>query len=75
MILFKKVLKYIENKYRDVGGCNTSYDEFEYFCRKVWEEECSYLCIDRSQRNRGETRICYESTSTYIEWNPEKRPF
>ena len=27
-----------------------SYDEFKEICRKAWEEDCIYLCIDDSKK-------------------------
>ena len=50
IILSNQTLKDFENIYRDVGGYDMSYNEFEHFCRKSWEEERNYLCIDRSKK-------------------------
>ena len=46
IILFNQTLKDIEHIYRDVAGYDMSYDEFKELCRKSWEEDYNYLCID-----------------------------
>ena len=50
IILFNQTLKDIEHIYRDVAGYDKNYDEFKNFCRKSWEEDYNYLCIDRSKK-------------------------
>ena len=61
-ILFNQTIKDIENKYRDVGGYDMSYDKLEELCRKSWEDEHNYLCIDRSEkRYQGMYSILNES--------------
>ena len=72
IILFNQTVKDIENMYRDVGGYDMSYDEFKQSCRKSWEEDYNYLCIDRSKkRDQGRYCICNESKNTYIECTPK----
>ena len=44
--------------YRDVAGYDMSYDEIKELCRKSWEEDYNYLCIDRSKK-REEGRHCF----------------
>ena len=62
IILFNQTLKDIEHIYRDVAGYDMNYDEFKEFCRKSWEEDYNYLCIDRSKkRDQGRYCICNES--------------
>ena len=39
IILFNQTLKYIDYIYRDVAGCDKSYDEIKQLCRKTWEED------------------------------------
>ena len=34
-----------------------NYDERDEFCSKSWEEDYSYLCIDRSKK-RDQGRYC-----------------
>ena len=52
--LFNQTLKDIEHIYRDVAGYDMNYDEFKELCRKSWDEDYNYLCIDRSKkRDRG----------------------
>ena len=51
--LFNQTLKILENIYGDFVGSDMSYDKFKHFCRKSWEEEYIYLCIDRSKK-RGQ---------------------
>ena len=46
------MLKDIEIIYRDVGGYDLNYDEFELLCSKSWEFECNRLCIDKKKRLR-----------------------
>ena len=33
--LFNQTLRDIENRYRDVGGYDISYDEFTQLCKKI----------------------------------------
>ena len=74
--MFNQTLKDIEIIYRDVGGYDMCYDEFEDLCGKSWEEDYKYLCIDRS-KNRDQWRycICKQSKNIYIECTPEMKPF
>ena len=75
-ILFNQTLKDIEHIYRDVAGYVMNFDEFKKLCRKSWEEDYNYLCIDRSKkRDRGNYCICNESKKTYIEATPQTKPF
>ena len=53
IILFNQTLKDIEHIYRDVAGYDMSYDEYKELCRKAWEEDYNYLCIDRSKKKRS----------------------
>ena len=63
--LFNQTLKDIEHIYKDVAGFDMSYDEFNDLCRNTWEEDYSYLCIDRSKkRDHGRYCICNESKKT-----------
>ena len=76
IILFNQTLKDIENIYRDVSGYDMSYDEFKQLCRKSWEEDFDYLCIDRSKkRDQGRYCICNEGKNTYIECTLQTKPF
>ena len=76
IFLFIQTLKDIESIYRDVGGYDMSHDEFNELCRKSWEEDYNYLCIDRSkEKDQGGYCICNESKSTYLECTPETKPF
>ena len=53
-----------------------NYDEFKELCRKSWEEDYNYLCIDRSKkRNQEKYCICNEGKRTYIEATPQTKPF
>ena len=49
IILRNRTLKDMEIIYRNVDEYDVSYDEFKQLCRKTWEEEYDYLCIDRSK--------------------------
>ena len=61
IILFNQTLKDIEHIYRDVAGYNMNYDEYKGVCRKSWEEDYNYRCIDRSKkRDQGRYCICNE---------------
>ena len=76
IILFNQTLKDIEHIYRDVAGYDMNYDEFKDLCRKSWEEDYNYLCIDRSKkRDQGRFCICNESKNTYSETTPQTKPF
>ena len=76
IILFNQTLKDIEHIYRDVAGYDMNYDEFKELCRKSWDEDYNYLCIDRSKkRDQGRYCICNESKKkTYIEATPQTKP-
>ena len=38
-----------------------NYDEFKDLCRKSWDEDYNYLCIDRcKKRDQGKYFICNE---------------
>ena len=53
-----------------------SYDELKELCRKSWEEDYKYLCIDRSKkRDQGRYCICNESKKTYTEATPQTEAF
>ena len=53
-----------------------SYDEFKQLCRKSREEDCNYLCIDRSkERDQVRYCICNECKNTYIECTPGTKHF
>ena len=76
IILFNQTLKDIEHIYRDVAGYDMNYDEFKELCRKSWEEDYNYLCIDRSKkRDQGRYCIYNESKNTYLEATPQTKPF
>ena len=76
IILCNQTLKDIEHIYRDVAGYDMKYDEFKELCRKSWEEDYNYLCIERSKkRDQGKYCICNESKKTYIEATPQTKPF
>ena len=76
IILFNQTLKDIQNIYRDIPGYGMSYDEFKQLCRKSWEEDYNYLCIDRSKKkDQGRYCICNETKNTYIQCVPETDPF
>ena len=76
IILFNQTLKDIEHIYRDVAGYDMNYDEFKDLCRKSWEDDYNYLCIDRSKkRDQGRYCICNESKNTYLEATPQTKPF
>ena len=62
VILFSQTLKDFEHIYRDFAGYDMSYDEFKDLCRKSWEDDYNYHCIDRSKkRDQGRYCICNES--------------
>ena len=76
LILFNLTLKDIEHIYRYVAGYDMKYDEFKDLCRKSWEEDYNYLCIDRSKkRDQGRYCISNESRKTYIQAIPQTKPF
>ena len=76
IVLFNQTLKDIEHIYRDVAGYDMNYDEFKELCRKSWEEDYNYLCIDRSKkRDQGRYSICNESKNTHLEATPQTKPF
>ena len=53
-----------------------SYEEFIQLCKKPWEEDFNYFCIDRSKkRDQGRYCISNGSKNTYIECTPETTPF
>ena len=53
-----------------------NYDEFKELCRKSWEDDYNYLCIDRSKkRDQAKYCICNESKKTYKEAIPQTKPF
>ena len=74
--MFNQTLKDIEHIYKDVAGYDMSYDEFKKICRKPWEEDYNYLCIDRfTKRKQGRYCFCNESKNTYLEATPQTKPF
>ena len=76
IILFNQTLKDIEHIYRDLAGYDMNYDEFKDLCRRSWEEDYDYLCIDRSKkRDQRKYCICNENKKTYIEATPQTKPF
>ena len=76
IILFNQTLKDIDHIYRDVAGYDMNYDEFKELCRKTWDEDYNYLCIDRSKK-RDQVKYCIynESKRTYIEATPQTKHF
>ena len=76
IILFNQTLKDIEHIYRDVAGYDMSYDEFKELCRKSWEEDYNYLCIDRSKkRDQGRYCICNENKKNVYRSNTSDESF
>ena len=76
IILLNQLLKDTENMCRGIGRYDLKYDEFKQLCRKGWEEEYRYLCINRSKkRDRERYCICNEIKNTYIECIPEIKLF
>ena len=70
--LLNQTIKDMEKLYRNIGGYHMIYDELEQLCRKTWEEDYIYLCIERSKnRDHGRYCICIESEITYIECPPQ----
>ena len=76
IILFNHASKDIESLYRGAGGYDMSCEEYKQLCRKSWEEEYNYLCIDITKK-KDRRKFCTgnESKNTYIECNPETTPF
>ena len=53
-----------------------NYDEFKESCRKSWEEDYNYLCIDRSKkRDQGKICICNESKKNIYRSNTSDETF
>ena len=76
VFLFNQTLKDIEHLYRDVAGYDMIYDEFRAICRKSWEENYNYLCIDRSKkRDQGKYCICNESKKNTYRSNTSDETF
>ena len=74
--MFNQTLKDIEHIYRDVAGYDMNYDEFKDLCRKSWEEDYNYLCIDRSKkRDQGRYCICNESKKNIYRSNTSDETF
>ena len=51
------MLEDIENIFTDVGGYDMSFEKYKELCRKSWEEDYIYLCIDKSKK-RDQGRYC-----------------
>ena len=67
ILLLNQTIKDIENIYREIGGYDTSYEDFKQLCSKSWEKEYSYLCFARSKkRDQGRYCNCKESKNTDI---------
>ena len=76
IILFNQTLKDIEHIYRDVAGYDMNYDEFKELCRRSWDEDYNYLCIDRSKkRDQGKYCICNESKKNIYRSNTSDETF
>ena len=76
LALFKQKLRDVKSMFKDVGGYDMKYNEFNEMCRKAWSEKFNYLCLDMSKiKNEGVYRIFNESRTTYIESFPESEPF
>ena len=74
--IFIQTIKDIEKIYRDVGGYDMSYDEFQKLCRKSWEKQYIYLCIDGSKkRDQGRYCVSIESKTTYVDCTPQNKAF
>ena len=43
-----------------------SYDEIKQLCRKAWEEEYNYLCIDRSKKEIWGDTVIVMKAKTHI---------
>ena len=46
IFLVNQTLEEIENIYKDVDGYDMSYCEYKELCRRSWEDDYKYLCID-----------------------------
>ena len=76
IILFNQTLKDIEHIYKDVAGCDMSYDDFKELCRKSGEEDFNQLCVDRSKkRDQRRYCICNGSKKMYMEATPQTKAF
>ena len=74
--MFNQTLKDIQNIYREVGGNDVSVDDFKQLCKRSWEEEYDYLCIDRSKKgDRGKYCNCNVSKNTYFEKTLKTKAF
>ena len=45
IILFEQTLNIVESLYKDIGGCDMKYDEFEQIFRKAGCEKSIYVLI------------------------------
>ena len=62
--------------FKDIGGYDVKYEEFEELCRKAWDERLRYLCIDITRNKKeGKYRIFNEGKNTYVECTPEGKAF
>ena len=52
IILFKQNLRDFESLYKNVGGYDMKYDEFNEMSRETWSEKINYLCIDVTKKKR-----------------------
>ena len=52
-----------------------SHDEFKQLCRKTWQDDYIYLCIDSFKKKQERYCIRNESKNTYKERTPETKPF
>ena len=53
-----------------------SYGEFKQLCKRLWEGDYNFLCIDRCRKkDQGRYCICNESKNTYLECTPETKHF
>ena len=76
IILFIQTLNVIERLYRDVAGYDIGYDEYKELCRKSWDEDYNYLCIDRyKKRDQRIYCICNENKKTYREATHHTKTF
>ena len=74
--MFNQTLKDIEHINRDVAGYDMNYDEFKEICRKLWDEDYNYLCIDRpKKRDQGKYCICIESKKNIYRSNTSDETF
>ena len=61
---------------RDVAGYDMNYDEFKELCKKSWDEDYNYPCIDRSKkRDQGKYCICNENKKTDLKATPQTKFF